>query len=178
MSISLLAKLETLIDAVIKAIGQLIAWFTLVMVVVMTVIVVLRYGFDIGWVAMQESVVYMHGIVFMLGIAYTFNQDEHVRVDIFYQKFSAKKRAWVDLLGTLLILFPVCIFLFVYSFDYVMSAWDIFEGSGEAGGIPGVFALKTLLLVMPVLLALQGFATIIKKLLILTGGDQSTQESK
>ena len=178
MSISLLAKLEAHIDNVIKHIGQLIAWFTLVMVVIMTVIVVLRYGFDIGWIAMQESVVYMHAIVFMLGAAYTLNQDEHVRVDIFYQKFSAKKRAWVDLLGTLLILFPVCIFLFVYSLEYVMSSWNILEGSGEAGGIPGVFALKTLLLVMPILFALQGLATAIKQILTLAGAENTVQEDK
>ena len=167
MSFAVLAKIDAAIDSVIKHLGRLIAWFTLVMVVVMTVIVILRYGFDIGWIAMQESVVYMHALVFMLGISYTLNQDEHVRVDIFYHKFSVKKRAWVDLLGSLLILLPVCGFIFFYSFEYVMSSWHILEGSGEAGGIPGVFVLKTLLLIMPILLALQGIATLIKQILTL-----------
>lgn len=176
----LLAKTHQLIDRVINHIGQLISWLTLVMVFTMTIIVVLRYGFNIGWIAMQESVVYMHGMVFMLGIAYTLNKDEHVRVDIFYQRFSQKNQAWIDLLGTVLILFPVCGFIFYFSFDYVMSSWRLLEGSPEAGGIPAVFMLKSLLLLMPTLLLLQGIATLIKQVLTLQGrsiDNQNTQVS-
>ena len=169
MALNVLKKLHNVIDSMVKHVGQFIAWFTLLMVLVMTIIVVLRHGFDIGWIAMQESVVYMHALVFMLGAAYTLNHDEHVRVDIFYQKFTVKTRAWIDLIGTVVILLPVCVFIFVYSFDYVMASWHILEGSGEAGGLPWVYLLKSLLLVMPVLLGLQGISGGIKNILVIKG---------
>lgn len=166
-----LEAVQTAIEGFIDRLGRMISWFTLVMVVLTTLIVLLRYGFNIGWIAMQESVIYLHGAVFMLGIAYTLKADEHVRVDIFYQRFSAKGKAKVDLFGSLFMLFPVCISLFVFSLDYVIQSWSLLEGSGEAGGIPGVFMLKTLLLVMPTLLMLQGVAIIIKQILIIAKAD-------
>lgn len=167
MPLNALKRIQAVIDTMIKHLGQLMAWLTLMMVIVMTVIVILRHGLDIGWIAMQESVIYMHALVFMLGTAYTLSHDEHVRVDIFYQKFQPKTRAWIDLIGTLVILLPVCVFIFAYSFDYVMRSWQIFEGSGEAGGLPAVFLLKSLLLLMPVMLGLQGIATGIKNVLLI-----------
>lgn len=167
MSLHGLSKIQAGIDAFINRLGQFISWFTVLMVFVMTLVVVLRYGFSIGWIAMQESVVYMHAFVFMLGAAYTLNKDEHVRVDIFYQRFSAKNKAWVDLIGTVFILMPVFAFLLYFSMQYVLSSWRLLEGSPEAGGIPGVFILKGLLLVMPALMMLQGLATGIKQVLIL-----------
>ncbi|MCZ6584533.1 MAG: TRAP transporter small permease subunit, partial [Gammaproteobacteria bacterium] len=66
--------------------GTVIAWLTIMMVLVTFVIVVLRYAFDLGWISMQESVTWMHAAVFMLGAAYTLKRDEHVRVDIFYRR--------------------------------------------------------------------------------------------
>jgi TRAP-type mannitol/chloroaromatic compound transport system permease small subunit len=175
MSLHGLSKIQTAIERFINRLGQLISWLTLVMVIVMTLVVVLRYGFNIGWIAMQESVVYMHAFVFMLGVAYTLEHDEHVRVDIFYQGFSTRKKAWVDLLGTLFILVPVCCFVFYFSFSYVISSWRLFEGSSEAGGIPGVFILKSLLLIMPSLLILQGIATAIAQVITIFGEQGEAQ---
>jgi TRAP-type mannitol/chloroaromatic compound transport system permease small subunit len=147
--------------------GQLIAWATLLMVLITFSIVLLRYGFDSGWIAMQESVTYLHALVFMLGAAYTLKHNGHVRVDIFYHKFGPRGRAWVDLLGSLLLLMPVCIFIFWASWEYVADAWTVKEGSPEAGGLPGVYLLKSLLLLMPALLLLQGLAQFLNALEIL-----------
>lgn len=144
-------------------------FLTLLMVLVTFAVVVLRYGFDLGWIAMQESVSYLHAANFMLGAAFTLRHDAHVRVDIFYQKFGPRGRAWVDLLGTVLLLLPVCIFILVASRDYVREAWQLMEGSQEAGGIPAVWLLKSLLLAMPVLLILQGLAIAGRCLAIITG---------
>ena len=91
--------------------GRFIAWLTLFIVLITFIVVVLRYVFDYGSIAMQESVTYLHAFVFMLGAAYTLKHDGHVRVDIFYRKMSARKKAWVDLLGTFLLLYPVCCIL-------------------------------------------------------------------
>lgn len=157
-------KTVDLIDKFTTVIGRTIAWLTLAMVMLTFLIVVLRYGFNLGWIAMQESVLYLHGIVFMLGAAYTLQQDGHVRVDIFYQKFSEKKQALVNFLGGIFLLLPVCIFIFWVSLDYVLTSWQIMEKSPEAGGLPLVFISKSLILVFTICLLLQGIAEILRNL--------------
>ncbi|MCW8829505.1 MAG: TRAP transporter small permease subunit [Gammaproteobacteria bacterium] len=152
--------------------GRLIAWLTLGMVAVTFAVVVLRYLFDIGWIALQESVTYMHALVFMLGAAYTLRHDGHVRVDIFYQRFGPRGKAWVDLFGTLLLLLPVTLFIAWASWDYVSSAWALKEGSPEAGGIPGVYLLKTAIPLMALLLTLQGLSLALRSLLVILGHEQ------
>jgi len=165
-------RLVTGLDAFSDLTGRAVAWLTAAMVLDTFVVVVLRYAFDWGSIAMQESITYMHGVVFMLGAAYTLGQDGHVRVDIFYRKLGPRGRAWVNLLGTLLLLAPVSLYVAHDSWVYVTSSWAVHEGSREAGGLPGVFLLKTLLLVMPVLLLLQGLADALRALLVLRGGDE------
>lgn len=149
--------------------GRFVAWFTLLMVVITFLIVILRYVFDIGWIAMQESVTYLHAMMFLLGAAYTLKHDGHVRVDIFYHRMSDRRKALVDMLGSALLLLPVCLFILLDSWDYVSDAWLYREGSNEPGGLPWVYWLKTSLLVMPVLLLLQGLAQFLKALLLFKG---------
>lgn len=156
-----------LIDAFSNVTGRVIAWLTLAMMVITCVVVVLRYGFGIGSIALQESVTYMHAVVFMLGAAYTFERDGHVRVDIFYRRFNRRQQAWVNALGSLLFLLPLSLFLFFISLDFVASAWEIRETSGEPGGIPAVYLLKTLLPVMALTLTLQGLADFLRSLVTL-----------
>lgn len=137
------------------------------MVLVTFTIVVLRYAFNMGWIAMQESVTYMHALVFLMGAAYTLKSDGHVRVDIFYRTKSAKYKALIDFLGSLLLLLPVSLFIAWVSFSYVAESWSILEGSREAGGIPFVYLLKSGILIMAVLLVLQAGSEAIKKGLVL-----------
>lgn len=136
--------------------GKSVAWLTLAMVLLTFAIVVLRYGFNLGWIWLQESLTYMHVAVFTIAAAWTLQVDDHVRVDIFYADMSERKRARVDLLGTLIFLLPFCIFLVVMAWPYVANSWKLLETSREAGGLPLVFVLKSLMLVMPGLLLLQG----------------------
>ena len=159
------------LDNLSENIGRTIAWLTLLMVITQFTVVVLRYLFNIGWIAMQESILYMHALVFMLGAAYTLKHNAHVRVDIFYHKMTHRGKAWVDVLGTLLLLLPVCIFIFSYSWEYVANSWALLESSREAGGLPGLFVLKTSLLAMAGLLGLQGISLLLKNLLVLLNPD-------
>ncbi|WP_332874153.1 TRAP transporter small permease subunit [Bowmanella yangjiangensis] len=124
----------------------------------MFTIVLLRYGFNLGWIAMQESAMYLHAAVFMLGCAHTLKADEHVRVDIFYRNWSAKTRAMIDLAGALLLLLPVNIFIFFMSWDYVATSWRLLEDSPEAGGLPLVFLLKSLIPLFCLTMSLQALA--------------------
>lgn len=168
-----LAQLERLarwLGALSEWTGRGIAWLTLFMVLTTFGIVVLRYGFGIGSIAAQEAVTYMHALVFLLGAAYTLKHDGHVRVDIFYRGMSERRRAWIDLLGTLLLLMPVCLFILWASWDYVAASWALREGSRETSGLPGVYLLKTAIPLMAALLLLQGLALGARALLILAGG--------
>jgi len=157
------------VDALSEWTGRAVAWLTLGMVVGGFLIVVLRYAFDTGWIWMQESITWMHALVFLLGAAYTLERDEHVRVDVIFRGLPERRQAVVNVLGTLLLLLPTCAFLFVWSFGYVASSWSVFESSREAGGLPGVFLLKSALPAMAVLLALQGVAELLRNLLVLRG---------
>lgn len=144
---------------------------TVVMALLTFVIVALRYGVGVGWIALQESVMYLHASVFMLGSAYTLNDNSHVRVDVFYRKFSPVQQAWVNIGGAVLLLIPVCVFILVYSFSYVAESWRLLEGSKEAGGLPLVFVLKTLIPLAAITLLLQGVSEIIKSLNQLRSGE-------
>jgi len=154
-------KLEQLIDCL----GRGVSWLVLAMVLVTFGVVVLRYVFDMGWIALQESISYLHAIVFLVGAPYTLKHNKHVRVDIFYARLSTKGKAWVDLLGHLFILMPVMIFIMWVSWPYVADSWRVNEGSREAGGLPGVYLLKSFILIMAGLLILQGCALILRALL-------------
>jgi TRAP-type mannitol/chloroaromatic compound transport system permease small subunit len=167
------------IDSLNEFLCKMVSWFTLTMVLLTFLIVVLRYGFNLGWIAMQESVMYLHGMVFLLGSAHTLRVNEHVRVDIFYRRFSAKKQAKVDIFGSLFLLMPVNIFIFMVSYDYVMRAWRVLEASQEAGGIPGVFLLKSLILLFSFTMLLQGIAEVTRNAATLSLNKQlSVAQSK
>lgn len=161
----ILRKTSLFIDRLNERIGWMVSWLTLLMVGVTFLVVVLRYGFDMGWIAMQESVTYMHALVFTAGAAYTLKHDAHVRVDIFYRKVRPTTRAWVDLLGTLTLLLPVCFYLLWSSLGYVFSSWKLLEGSREAGGLPLVFIIKSYIPLMACLLLLQGISLACQSLL-------------
>ena len=177
-----LAAFVRLIDRLNDAVGRGVAWLTLAMVLITFAVVLLRYVFAIGWVGMQESYVWLHGIAFMLGAGYTLLHQGHVRVDIFYRPAGDRTKALVDLFGSLLLLLPVVGLIFVVSLSYVADSWMRLEESREAGGLPGLFLLKTVILGFCVLLGLQGLSLAGRSLLVLrrhpdfvTGKD--TQES-
>ncbi|WP_240612815.1 TRAP transporter small permease subunit [Alteromonas flava] len=157
-------SLSNSIDRILRWLGHAASYGILLMTLVTFLVVVLRYGFSTGWIALQESVMYLHALVFMLGAAYTLRDDGHVRVDIFYRNFSATQQAWVNIIGTLLLLFPVCIFIFAMSWDYVVNSWQLMESSKEAGGLPLVFILKSLIPVFCLTLLLQGCADVLRYL--------------
>ncbi len=154
-----------------SASGRAVAWLTLFMVIVTFVVVVMRYVFDAGLIWVQESVVWMHAVVFMLGAAYTLKAEEHVRVDVFYRAMSDRRRAWIDLIGVLIFLLPLCVFLGWKSFDFVTQSWSIREASRESGGLPYPFIpmLKSVLLLMPLTVALQGISLVLDSLKTLRG---------
>lgn len=147
--------------------GKLLAWLSLALAATTCLVVVLRYGVGVGSVAIQESISYLHAMVFMLGAAYTMKQDGHVRVDIFYRRLSPRSQAWVNSVGAILFLLPFCVFVIGISWPFVTEAWRIMEGSPDPGGIHGVFLLKSLIPLMALSLLLQGLADLARNALVL-----------
>ena len=162
---------DNLLDRFSAITGRAAAWLTLFMVVVTFIVVVMRYVFDAGFIWVQESVVWMHGVVFMLGAAYTLHDEEHVRVDVFYRAMDPRRKAWVDLVGVILFLWPLCLFLAWKSWDFVVQSWSISESSREPGGLPYPFfpILKSVVLLMPLAVGLQGLSLLLRSLRTVRG---------
>lgn len=168
-------RLTDKIDLLNEWIGTTVSWLTLIMVVITFAIVMLRYAFNYNSIAMQESVSYMHALVFMLGAAYTLKTGAHVRVDIFYQRLGKSARAWIDCCGVVLLLLPVSGFILYSSWDYVAESWKIFESSSNSGGLPGVFLIKSTIPLTACLLILQGISMFLANLMIALGIDRSDE---
>lgn len=165
-----LSRVISVIDTVNDRIGRMVSWLTLAMVLAAVVVALLRYVFSIGFIWMQESYVWIHGIVFMLGAGYTLLHGGHVRVDVFYARFSPRKKAWVDLLGVLFLLWPMLAIVGWVSWDYVAKSWADRETSFQAGGLPAVYILKSVIPLFCALAALQGLSLAGKAWLVLKGG--------
>lgn len=175
MLLTFLKRTSATLDQLAEWTGRFTAWLALGVVLVTFTVVVLRYGFSIGSIALQESILYLHSSLFLLGAAYTLKHDAHVRVDIFYREFSPQRKAWADLFGSVFLLIPICVFLLWVSRDYVANSWALREGSGEAGGLEYVYLLKTLIPVSITLLMLQGISQMFSSMVLLLndGGDAS-----
>jgi len=152
------------LDKLASLVGHAVAWLTLAMVLLVAINTLSAWLFDRSAIAITEMVTWLHGFNFMLAAAYTLNRNEQVRVDVFYSRFSTRGKAWVDLLGSLFLLIPVALFLLWASWPYVSLSYQIGESSPEAGGLPALYLLKSVLLVMPLLLILEGINQALKAL--------------
>ncbi len=153
-----------IIDGFTELTGRLLAWLLVLLVINMFLVVLLRYGFDYGSTALQELSTYLHASAFMLGAAYTLRHNGHVRVDIFYQRYTARRRAWVDCIGVIVFLLPFCGYLLFYSVEFFLSSLAMREGSSEPGGLPALYLLKALIPLAAILLALQALAEFARSL--------------
>jgi len=164
------------LDRISEWFGRSLTWLILIMMLIQFAIVLLRYVFSVNSIFMQELVMYMHASVFMLAAAYTFRHDGHVRVDIFYRGMTPRRQAVVNIVGIVTLLMPVMIFIIVSSFGYVANSWRIMETSPDYGGIPAVFALKTLIPLFAALLILQGVIEVVRNGYVFAGRISPSRE--
>ena len=146
------------LERAIEGIGQAVSWLVFGMAGATGMVVALRYGLDVGAIPLQESIGYMHALIVLPGLAYALRHDAHVRVDVMHGRMSQRARRRVELIGHATLLTPTCLTVFIVSLDYVGASWRTLEGSAEVGGIPAVFALKTLIPVAAALLLLEAAA--------------------
>ncbi|KZD03232.1 TRAP transporter small permease subunit [Oceanibaculum pacificum] len=158
-----------LVDSINERLGRFISWFTLGTVIVCFLVVILRYGFGIGLLWMQELYIWFHAMVFMLGAGYTFLHGGHVRVDILYDRRSPRGKAWTDLICTIVFLLPWLAVVIYYSVPFFQSSWVIRETSPQGGGMPALYLLKGTILVFCVVVGLQGLALMARSILLLKG---------
>ena len=163
----MLNKISLILDKINKFVGYLCGFFAFTMVMVVFTVVVLRYGFNIGFIWMQESYVWLHSFVFMLGSGYTYLSNEHVRIDVFYRDASQKYKNLVDLIGNIFLLLPFIFIIWKYSYPFVSRSFQMKEISREVGGLPMLYILKSAILLFCILLIIQAISNIIKSVQVL-----------
>lgn len=193
-----LSQIVITLESIAERTGRIASWLVLALVLLSFVVAVPRYVLSsetflqwqllaIDWEsvrlvyaryvnALSDSIQYVHAAIFMLGVSYALKNNDHVRIDILYRSFSPKTRAWVNIAGCMLLLYPTFVFLLVMSWDYVFNAWSISESSSRPGGLSYLYVLKTLLLIMPMLMILQGTALLLQNIILLRSGT-SAQDS-
>lgn len=150
------------LDAFIERTGQISAWLIFILVLLVAGDVLFRYLFHVSSIAEQEMQWHLLAAIAMFGSAYTFQQGEHVRVDLFYHMYSPKVKRWMDILISLLIIIPFSIFMIYLSIDYVMQSYSISEVSPDPGGLPYRYLVKSLIPLGFILVLIQGISVLLK----------------
>jgi TRAP-type mannitol/chloroaromatic compound transport system permease small subunit len=172
-----LARAARFFDGVNERVGRAVSWLAVLLVLNTFLVALLRYGFNVGWVWMQETYVWAHGAIIMLAVGYAFLHETHVRIDIFYRPASPKTKAWIDILGTLFFLLPTIVIIGWFTFPYVWLSWERLEVSREAGGMPGLFLWKTTMIGWVMLLVMQGCSLLFRSILTIRGEELSQPAS-
>jgi len=160
-----------IVDRLVSLIGKTVSWLSLLLVAVIIVDVFLRYLFSITSAASFEMEWHLFAVIFLLGAAWTLQEDKHVRVDVFYHRFSKRTQAWVNLIGTLFLLLPFCFVAFYESLSFVESSWVVRETSPQPGGLPARYMIKACIPIGFFLLGMQGISLLLKSIKTVTGND-------
>jgi len=177
-----LESIKNIFDSINENVGKLFAWSTSLMVWVICIDVIMRYVFNASFIWIVELEIYFFALSFLFAGGYAFKHDKHVRVDLFYAKWSAKGKARVNLIGGVLFLLPWCIVSIMVCWKYAMRSFRLGESSPQPGGLPALYILKFCLVIGFVLLLFQGIASIIESILVLQGkiqgeGKESPEET-
>jgi len=166
-----------ILETINEQAGKLFSWCTSLMVWVICIDVLMRYVFNYSFIWIVELEIYFFALTFLLASGYAFKHEKHVRVDIFYAKFSAKGKALVNLLGGVLFLLPWCVISIMVCWKYALTSFKIGESSPQPGGLPALYVLKFCVVIGFVLLLLQGLASIIRSAQVLLGKEQPAKSS-
>lgn len=155
------------IKSLSRFLGRTISWGSVILIFIIVSDVFFRYVFNLTSAATYEIEWHLFGLMFLLGAAWTLDQDKHVRVDLFYQNFSPKMKAAINLIGTLIFLIPFCWVTLITSIDFVQNSFLLDETSPDPGGLPARYLIKLAIPTGFVLLILQGIVVIINSIKIL-----------
>ena len=168
-----LRKLIKPLELCTGAVGKFAAWLTTILVIMIVLDVVLRYLFNVSHVWVTELEWHLFALIFLLGAAYTLRDDAHVRVDLFYANFAERKKAFVNIFGVLIFLIPWCLVVIRASFKYASNSFRIGETSPDAGGLPALWFIKSMMVLAFVLLLMQAVALLLRSIEVLRGKEES-----
>lgn len=166
-----------ILEKLIEWVGRVMSYLSAALVILICIDVLMRYLFNFTKIWVIELEIYFFTFLFLWGSAYAFKHDKHVRVDVFYQKRSAKGKAWINLLGGLLLLLPWCVVVMMVSWPYLFMSWKIGESSAQAGGLANLFLLKGSIFTGFFFLLLQALVSIFKSLEVIMGGEEMQLEN-
>jgi TRAP-type mannitol/chloroaromatic compound transport system permease small subunit len=172
-----LANSVRAISALNRVVGHLLSWLALAIVLVCFTVVVQRYVFHTTQLWMQDLYIWLSGAMFTGVAGFALMRDEHVRVDILYRPWPIRKKAVADLIGTVVFLIPYVVVVLLYAWPFVARSWRLYEGSANVGGMPGLFVLKSFIIVFAVLVGLQGLAIIARSILVLNDREDLLPEA-
>ena len=152
------------IQSLSRFLGKTISWSSIILIFIIVLDVFFRYVFSLTSAATYEIEWHLFGLMFLLGAAWTLDQDKHIRVDLFYQRFSPKTKALINLIGTLIFLIPFCWITLITSIDFVQSSFLLDETSPDPGGLPARYLIKLAIPIGFGLLMLQGIVVIINSI--------------
>ena len=173
----MLRKASNFLSQINEVVGRATAWLTAILMILMCYNVLQRYFFGniIAWRTELEW--HLFAAVFLLGAAYTMREDANVRVDVFYERMNPQKKAWVNILGTLIFVIPMCSLILFSSYDFVTYSYKIQEISNDPGGLPYRFAFKALLPIGYFLILIQSLAMLSRNIRILAGDTVSIADT-
>ncbi len=137
-------------------------YFFYIMFILVIVNILLRYIFNINFIFMQELVMYLHAFIFLFGISICLKENSHVRIDVFSNKLGAEVKKYIEILGTVFLIIPFCLFVLYESTPIIIRSWEMLESSGEPGGLPFIYILKSSIYVFASLLLIQALGRLVK----------------
>jgi TRAP-type mannitol/chloroaromatic compound transport system permease small subunit len=171
-NVRLIASVVRAISGLNWLVGNVFSWLALAIVLVCFAVVVQRYAFSTTRLWMQDLYVWLNGAMFTAVAGFALLRNDHVRVDIFYRPATIRTKAIVDIIGVFFFLLPFCWVVYAYGWNFVARSWGLYEGSANIGGMPGLFVLKSFILVFAFLVAIQGIAMLLRSVLVLAGREE------
>lgn len=171
-----LKNIANFIDKLNETIGRAVSWLTTALVALVVVDVIFRYLFNTSKAWTIEMEWHLFALIFLLGSGYAFKHDRHVRVDLFYSRFSKKDQALVDMIGGIIFLVPWCLLVIYGAWGYALQSFRIGEGSPDPGGLPALYIIKFSIVIGVFLLMLQGIANIIQSYITIQEESSKTIE--
>lgn len=171
-------KVLKILGKIIDVLGNFCSLLMILMIINVFYDVIMRYFFNDVSIGMQELEWHLFAAMFMFGIAYTLKEDGHVRVDIFYEAMSAKRQAIINIFGSLVFALPITLLILYFGYDYAFDAYQMGEGSGDPGGLPHRWIVRSVIPVSSLFLVLAIIHVLLSNIQVLTNKDsnKSTNE--
>lgn len=159
-------------NGLVKRIAVATAWLNVILIAVILLQVVMRYGFNRGMVPLEELMWHLYAVAFMFGMAYAIAENTHIRVDIIYLNISVRRQHAMEIFGILVLLLPFLWVLFHHSVSWTYDAWRVGEASANPTGLPYRWVIKAVVPLSAVLMFIAAIARLIRASLLWINGNQ------